>query len=206
MTHRIYTAREVGALRRIAGPIHAAIDAGDIDLLTRLALKTDSDGHHRVDDKIAMVLKAGYPADKSSNPDIWSVAERCLFRNRPDMLRLLLEARRPALVNGRKTDSPTAWLRHLCSRFQFDEFARTSLAASADWNHVQHAVPFYKIVIEYDPDDESLNKLSMPGTASAAHVMQARMEMQIDSQLTTAAADPLSAATAMPKPRATRHV
>ncbi|MEJ6002547.1 hypothetical protein [Paucibacter soli] len=202
MSQTRYSSHQIGALRRKIGPIHAAIDAGDMEVFKQLLLVNDADGAPRVADEMARALMAGYPADDSPKPDIWSLGERCLHRNQPEMLRVALSARHPDMVNSLLAGSKASWLTNLCTKHFLGEFASNSLVAAADWNDLPWAVPFIKIVLEIDPDDRGLWSITA-GTSSAAMVAAAQMELQVEAALLSS--EPVTAGVAS-RPRRDRHV
>lgn len=170
----------VRAARDRIQPIRMAIVAGDVAAF-RVALFGDTPGV--VSQGMADDLRYGFMAPKSTLDNAWSLAEACFHHNRPEMLRIALEADHPEFVAGLMTGSKAAWLSHLCTRcLQGDDISAVCLGSLAIWQNNAQTREFLEIAVEYSPDSAGLDAISANDAQGHALITEAAMRVRLRSE------------------------
>jgi hypothetical protein len=126
-------------------------------------------------------LTFGFAAPQSSLDVSWSLAEVCFHANRPDLLRIALEAQHPETerVHGMMTGTKAAWLSHLCSRSLNGDISSVSLGGLAIWQNNEATDAFLELAVEYHPECAGLDAIEANDPGGAARITQARMRLQL---------------------------
>lgn len=185
--------QQVAATRRGLRELREAVLEDDVSKL-RAALFTEHPDV--VSLQTADQLRYGFVAPVSSLERTWSFGELCFHHNRPQMLRIAMEAVRPDMVDGLLTASNAAWLQHLCTRYVGTQFDIVSLVGMAAWAPEDPASQaMAELGVEFDPADAERAE-DTASEEGRALIRAARMRVGI--RRAEATSDAISAAA--PKP------
>ena len=198
--------QRVAAVRRALRPLREAVQAGD-DGAFRAELFADEGSV--VSLEMADMLRFGFVAPRSTLDTSWSLAELCFHSEQPGMLRIALESRRPAMVDGLALNAGPAWRQHLCTRHLFQQFAAHSLGGLACWHHDRPAAAaFAELGAEFDLEDAEQAALAAAEEGRAlvrAAQMRLRIRLAGNRDAPNLAAPQAASAAAATRPPQRRH-